>query len=175
VAKAKAELAASGLEQPLSMTLELILPNWDKQQTLAQFIQDQLKKHLGINVTLQAFDHKTFRAQLDLHLYPMYEASWSADYPDPDNILSVYLGTSGNNRSTWKNEKYDDLVLQSRAILNPKVREKNYLAAQKILLEDEAVMIPLYYEPNMAMVRSNLQGLELNPINYLLLKKVNVR
>lgn len=170
--RARRELAASGVVAS-GLKLELLLPNWDKQVTLAQLIQAQLKQNLGIDVSLQPFDHKTFRAQLDLHAFPLFEGSWSADYPDADNFLSVFLSESGNNRTTWKNAQFDKLVLESR-VGDPKKREKAYLQAQKLLLEEEAVIVPLYYEPIIALVNSRVQGLELNPVNYLLLRKVTL-
>ena len=125
-------------------------------------------------MSLQPFDHKTYRAQLDLHTYPLFEGSWSADYPDPDNFLSIFMSDAGNNRSNWKNAKYDNLINSARTLRDSKVREKIYHQAQKILLEDDAVILPLYYEPNMALVRPRVTGLELNPLNYLFLRKVNL-
>ncbi|MGK5082476.1 peptide ABC transporter substrate-binding protein [Bdellovibrionota bacterium FG-1] len=172
VIRAKAELRTSGLDLSKPLAIELLLPNWDKQLTLAQFMQNELKKNLGIKVTLQPFDNKTFRAQLDLRTFPLFEASWSADYPDPDNFLSVFLGSSGNNRTNWKSEKFDELVISARNHMDIKERAKLYLAAQKMLIEDEAIIVPLYYEPNMALVRARVKNLELNPLNYLLLRKV---
>ena len=172
--KAKAELRASGLDPTHPITLELVTPNLDKQLTVGQFIQAEVKKHLGVNLLLQPFDNKTFRAQLDLHAYPLFEGSWSADYPDPDNFLSIFLSTSGNNRSTWKSESFDEKVLEARNLSDPKAREKIYHALQKILIEEEAILIPLYYEPNKALVKGRVKGLVLNPLNYLLLKKVNL-
>jgi oligopeptide transport system substrate-binding protein len=174
VMRAKAELRAAGVDPGKPVSIDLVLPNWDKQLTLAQYIQNEIKKNLGLAVTLQPFDNKTFRSQLDLHAYPLFEGSWSADYPDPDNFLSVFIGSSGNNRTRWKNEKFDDMVLTARGMMDAKAREKIYLEAQKILIEDDAVIIPLYYEPNMALVRPRAKGLELNPLNYLLLRKVNL-
>ena len=170
---AKAELKRAGIDPARSTKIELLVPNWDKQVTLAQFIQGQLKKNLGLQVEIQAFDHKTFRAQLDVHAYPLFEASWSADFPDPDNFLSVFLSNSGNNRTGWKSADFDELVLTSRN-LGQKARERNYMEAQQLLVEKEAVILPLYYEPNMAMVRPRVRGLELNPLNYLLLRKVTL-
>jgi hypothetical protein len=35
-------------------------------------------------------------------------------------------------------------------------------------------VLPLYYEPNIALVKPRVGGLELNPLNYLLLRKVNL-
>jgi oligopeptide transport system substrate-binding protein len=173
-AAARKELAKSGLDASQAIDMDMILANWEKNLTLAQFIQAQLKKNLGITVNLQPFDHKTFRAQLDLKIYGSYLNSWSGDYPDPDNFMSVFLGGVGNNRTGWKNAKYDQCVVSARSEQNSKVREKKYTEAQKILLEEEAVAVPLFYEPNPVLIRNRVKGIEVNPLNYLLLKKVNL-
>jgi oligopeptide transport system substrate-binding protein len=174
--KARAELKLSGLTQDPTkkLKLELLCPNWDKVMTLAQFIQGELKKNLGIEVSLAPFDHKTFREQLDLKTYPLFTGTWAADFPDPDNFLSVFLSFSGNNRTSWKQEKFDDRVLEARNILEVKAREKAYLDTQKTLIEDEAVIVPLYYEPINALVRTKVKGLQVNPLNYLYLKHVRI-
>jgi oligopeptide transport system substrate-binding protein len=174
VARAKAELRSAGVDPSKPLTVELLVPNWEKALTLGQFVQNEIKKNLGIEVTLQSFDNKTYRSQLDLKAYPLNEQSWGADYPDPDNFLSVFLGTGGNNRTAWKNEKFDEDVLAARGMMDPAAREKIYLDAQKLLIDEEAVIVPLYYEPNMALVRKRVKNLELNPLNYLLLHGVNL-
>ena len=176
VKKAKSELALAGVSNTgESLTIELVIANWDKSILLAQFIQSELKKNLGINVIIQPFDHKTFRAQLDLKIYHMYITSWGADYPDPDNILSVFLSDSGNNRSSFKEEKkYDKPILEARLLQSGSEREKKYLQAQKVLLEDSAAVVPLYYEPNFALIKSRVKGLQINPLNNLYLRDVSV-
>lgn len=173
--RAKAELRRSGWDPGRPVKIELLTPNWDKQLLMAQVIQELLKKNLGVSVTLQPFDHRTFRANLDLHSYPLFEASWGADFPDPDNFLSIFLSNSGNNRTLWKNSHYDELVLQARVLSDSREREKRYLEAQKILIEDEAVIIPLYYEPNLALIKPRVSGAKLNPLNYLILRDVRVQ
>jgi oligopeptide transport system substrate-binding protein len=171
--KAKEELALAG---PIdsSQPIQIVIPNWDKTEILSQFIQEQVKKTLGLNLSIQQFDHKTFRAQVDLRVFPLFMLSWSADFPDPDDFMSVFITGAGNNRLNWSNKRYDQLVLTARGLQDLKSRERMYSEAQRILLEEDAAIIPLYYEPNMALVRPRLQGLELNPLNYLLLKKVNI-
>ena len=173
-AKARAELKGSGLDLSHPITLEMILPNWDKELTLAEFVKEQLKKNLGVNVVLQPFDNKTFRAQQELKTYPLFTSRWIADYPDPDNFMSVFLGDSGNNRTGWKNAKYDELVLKARESQDSKERERIYTDAQKLLLEDEAVIAPFYYEPVMALVKPRVRDLEINPVEQLLLRKVTL-
>lgn len=174
VARAKAELKAAGVDPSKPITVELLLPNWEKVLTLGQFLQNEIKKNLGIEVTLQPFDNKTFRSQLGLHAYPLFDLGWGADYPDPDNFLSVFLGSSGNNSTGWKSGKYDEDVLTARGMMDQKARERIYLEAQKLLIEEDAVIVPLYYEPNMALVRRTVKNLEVNPLNYLLLRKVSI-
>jgi oligopeptide transport system substrate-binding protein len=171
-ARARAELATSGVD--VTRPVELLLPNWDKNLLLSQFIQAELKKNLGITVALQPFDNKTYRAQIDLRTFPLFEISWSADYPDPDNYMSVFLGDSGNNRTSWKSKKYDDLILRARAMREQRPREKAYIEAQRLLLDEHAVIVPLYYEPNVALIRPRVQGIEINPLNYLFLRKVSL-
>jgi len=171
---ARIELRNAGFGASRPLELELVVPNNDKTLTIAQFIQEQLKKNIGARVTLQSFDHKTFRSQLDLHSYPLFVLSWSADYPDPDNFLSLFLGGAGNNRTTWKDDSYDQLVVGARGGTTLREREGKYLRAQKILLQDQAAVLPLYYEPNLALVRPRVKGLDINPLNYLVLKEVNL-
>lgn len=172
VQAAKRELAESGVKLPLK--LQLLLPNTEKAMVLAQYIQAQLKENLGIDLELQAFDHKTFRAQLGLHKFPLFINAWSADYPDPDTFASVFLGGAGNNWTEWKNPQYDQLVESARSEPKLKAREKNYFASERILLQQDAVIVPLYYEPNTVLIQERIKGLELDPLNYFYLKKVNL-
>jgi oligopeptide transport system substrate-binding protein len=170
---ARRELRAAGVRPPLR--LELLTPSRDRNLVLSQFLQSELKKNLGIELEIQAFDNKTFRSQVALKRSPLYLLSWSGDYPDPDNFVSVFTGDSGNNRTGWADAAYDGAVTRGRSLAEPREREKVYFAAQKLLLEGQAVIVPLFYEPNMALVRSRVEGLELNPLNYLLLRQVRLR
>ncbi len=174
-AGAKALLTSSGFDttqKPLAM--ELVTPSWDKQMIIAQFIQSELKKNLGIEVSVQSYDNKTFRAQVDLKTHPMMLLAWGADYPDPDNILSVFQGSSGNNRTAWKSEKFDQETVRARNLMDAAQRLPIYRDLQKLLIEQESVIVPLYYEAIVALIHRRVQGLELNPLNDLFIRTVNI-
>lgn len=172
VARAKRELAASGAGK--SITVSMTIPNFERASTISQYLQSEWKKNLGVDVTIQPFDHKTFRAQLNLHKFASYVLSWSADYPDPDNFMAIFEGDAGNNRTTWKNPRYDELVGKARVSQNPVERKRLYSEAQKLLLETDAVIVPLYYESNLALVSPRVKGFALSPINYFYIRKVNL-
>lgn len=172
--KARAELAASGLTISKTMTLNYLLPNWDKSVALGEWLKAELKRNLNIDVVLKSMDNKTYRAQLGMKNYPLFDYTWTADYPDSDNFLSVFLSDSGNSQTAWKNSKFDEAVRLARRTQNRAERESLYLATQKILLEEEAVLVPLYYEPSIALVRPRIRNVEIDPMGYLFLRKVSV-
>ncbi len=171
---AKKELKLSGFNPQQGSKIDLVCPNWEKALTIAQFLQAELKKNLGVEVNIQTFDHKTFRAQIALYSYPMFILSWSADYPDPDNFMSVFLSMSGNNRLMWKNSEYDAKVLLARFNQNSKARERLYDETQKILVETDTAILPLYNEPILALIQPRVKDLEINSLNYLRIKKINL-
>lgn len=171
---AREALAKAGIVPSKLGPIELITNNWDKPLRIAELIQGELKTNLGLEVKLKQYDHKSFRAQLNQFSFPLFQSSWAADYPDPDNFLSVFLSDSGNNRTRFGEEAFDKEIIAARSVLDPKVRIKTYVKLQKVLIQEKAVIVPLYYEPNMGLVRAHVSGLELNPLNYLFLKKVRI-
>ena len=174
-AQAKRELQASGMDVSHGYKLDYLLPNWDKPAEIANQIQSDLSRNLGFQVELKPVDNKSYRAQLDLRSYRLFDATWTADYPDPDNFLSVFSGNSGNNTTNWKNAKYEDGIFSARQIPDPEKRKNLYLNLQQILLEDEAVIIPLYYEPNKALVKPRVKNFYINPVNIMYLKNIELK
>ncbi|MBI2711761.1 MAG: peptide ABC transporter substrate-binding protein [Bdellovibrio sp.] len=174
--KARSERELAGLVgQGMPINLDFIYPNWDKDRIIAEFIRDELKRNLNIDVQLRGFDNQTFRNQLDLKINPVYSITWTADFPDPHNFLSVFQSTSGNGRTSWVSESYDQAVAAAQISRDPATRAKTYFDLQKQLIEDEVVIIPLYYEPNLALVNPRVNGFQLSAMDYLYLRNVNVR
>ena len=169
---AKKELQASGVLN--RAPLKLLSRNNDKAKLVSEIIQSELKKNLGLDVVIEPFDHKAYRAQMDLFTYPLFEATWAADYPDPDNFLSMFKVRSGNNRPKFHSPKYDEQVEVAKGLSSDPQREKIYFELQKQLLEEQAALVPLYYDTNVALVAGRVKGVELNPLNYLELRRVKI-
>ncbi len=170
---AKALLKEAGISGA-SFKLTLLSQNGDKTVTVAQFLQEELRRNLGMQVELLPLDNRAFQAATALKTTPLFLRGWSADYPDPDNFLSVFLSDSGNNRTAWKNSKFDAVVRKGRTMSPGAKRLAEYQEAQRILQEQETAIIPLYYEPNLTLVQKRVQGLELTPLNYLFLRGVSL-
>jgi ABC-type oligopeptide transport system substrate-binding subunit/DNA-binding SARP family transcriptional activator len=83
---------------------------------------------------------------------------WGADYPDPDVFLRVALQSAQyswqtlHNRNWWQNDTYDRLIERARRIPDQAERMKLYARAERILL-DEAAIMPLSYERGHILVK----------------------
>lgn len=168
---ARAAASEAGL---VGKSVVMLLPNLEKSLMIAQWIQGELKKNIGLQVELRPLDNKAFRARVDLKQDPLFLLSWSADYPDPDNFLSLFLAEAGNNRTRFKNSDFDRLILQARSETSSQRRKALYQKAEHLLLEQEVAVVPLYHEPNLALVSNRVEGLAINPLNYLDLRMVRL-
>src|SRR5690606_27772959 len=82
--RARAELKKASFKRDSPLKVDVLLMNAEKSRLVGQVIQNQLKENLGIEVVLQPYDNKTYRAKIATYSYPLFLSSWSADFPDPD-------------------------------------------------------------------------------------------
>jgi oligopeptide transport system substrate-binding protein len=112
---------------------------------LAKFMSERLRlrwwENLGIKIVLETVERGVFFDRLSETQPAMFLSGWWADYPDPDDFLRV----SHHIRFTrWRNEVYTGLVERARRITDQEERLKLYRQADRILVEEAAIM-PLYY------------------------------
>ena len=172
--KAKEYLKKSGLD-PKTLKLELVGRNSERPQIMAQYLQSELKKNLGVDLQIQLFDHKVFRSQLTTANFPMMLMVWAADYPDGDTFMGLFETGTGNNMTRYSNTKVDENIKKAREDWNSVKRDLLYKEAQRILQVQEAAVLPLYYEENEALVASGVKGFSINPIGYFFLKDISVQ
>jgi oligopeptide transport system substrate-binding protein len=164
VAQARAQLAASGYSASQLSALKFSYDQAsDFGKATANFVHDQLKANLGINITLQALDAGT----LSLHLGsgdfqiagPM---GWTADYPDPADWFGVFLTTSSDNLAFYQNQQYDNFVRAARNDVVPARREQEYLQAQQMLVADTPVAF-LAQSVSWHLVQPYVRGITSSP------------
>jgi oligopeptide transport system substrate-binding protein len=166
VAQARASLAASGLSAAQLATLKFSYDqSSDFGKATANFIHDQLKANLGIDITLQGLDTNTLASNLgsgDFQLAgPM---GWSADYPDPADWYDVFLTTSSNNVALYQNQQYDNFVRVARTDIQPDRRDQEYQQAQQMLVGDAPVAF-LAQSVSWHLVRPYVRGVTTSPVD----------
>ncbi|HEY4485373.1 MAG TPA: peptide ABC transporter substrate-binding protein [Nitrospiria bacterium] len=140
---------------------------------VAEFLQAQWKQHLGIAIGLDNQEWKVYLKRLQNDTPPLFRLGWGADYPDPDTFMNLFTSTSGMNRTHWGNSDYDRLVSEAALERDPASRREKYDEAQRILLETDSVIIPLFVSTQSWAVRPGVEGLQFNALEMIYLKKVH--
>ena len=134
-------------------------------------IQQMWQRELGLKVELRQMEKKVFlKAQSSLQ-YDVSRSSWIGDYNDPSTFLDLFLSNNGNNRTGWKNTRYDELMRQANLQTDIARRAELLQQAESLLVRDEVPFIPLffyngfnYYNPERVQgIYPNI--LDLHPIN----------
>ena len=144
--------------------------------TMAKLIQADLKK-IGISVIIESsLDMGSFLEQLSKGEHQSVLLGWSADHPDPDNfftpLLSCSSAESGNNRTFWCNEDYDDLIQQALQTTNVTQRKEFYARALD-LISQEVPLIPIAHSKRFQARNNSVKGELLSPFGGIDFSKVS--
>lgn len=89
--------------------------------------------------------------------YNGYLAGWAVDYADAFNILNdLFSPDSPYNHTQWDNAAYRSLLSQAISEPVPAQRISYLQQAEKILVQDDAAVLPLYYLDGAMVVRPGI-------------------
>ena len=169
VEAAKAALAASSYGGPdalNAMNLKLTFGDSPRNRQRSEWIVANYKATLGVDIALDPVDPTTFTAlQKDPNTFPlMSRGGWCADYPDPQNWLSVYWrsDTTFASRPGYANAEFDALVNEADVTVDPVKRAELYAQAQQILLNDIPAAFG-YNSLNHYLVKPWVKGFQTTP------------
>ncbi len=131
---------------------------------LAQWIQAQWKKNLGLNVTLNGADPKVYWTQLSKKPADLFVNSKGASYPDPDTFFRLFTSTSPQNLGRWQDPEYDAWAGAGSMSTSDRERRKQYGLAAKRALQDRPALIPLYFRATQMLVKPYVTGLVISPL-----------
>jgi len=139
---AKALLQKAGVSAAQLNSLKLLTRNTTGNKTLNQFIVDQWNTNLGLNMQTDIIDSKTVTRNIRKGDFDIYGPDGcGADYPDQQDWADIFTSTSchGLNFGCPTLAGYDDLVQKADTETDQAQRNKDYAAAQKILIDQAAV------------------------------------
>jgi len=144
---------------------------------IAVELQQMWRAALGIEVELRQIERKIFYSSQSRLEYDISASSWIGDYNDANTFLDLFTSSSGNNRTGWKNPRYDELIREANLETDMKKRAGIFRQAELILVAEESPIVPLYfyagfnyYHPQkIGGVWSNL--LDEHPLQYIYKRK----
>ena len=165
---AKAELQSYLDEKGLTadqLDITLMFNTSSGHQAIAEAIQQMWSSTLGINVQVV---NQEFAVYLDtiksLDTPQVWRLGWCLDYPDANNFDREVFAANGSSNPTdasgapaggvmWKNDEYERLVNEAAVELDPAKRVDLYAQAEDILVNTDAVIIPIYWYTNLDMTK----------------------
>jgi oligopeptide transport system substrate-binding protein len=167
VAKAKEYLQKAmkelNISDPSKMTFEYLTDDTQRAKLTAEFIQDQLKKNLGINMTIKQVPFKQRLELMTKMDYDVVFAGWGPDYNDPMTYLDLWVTGGGHNDTGWSNKKYDELIQFAKTTTDFKKRADAMFEAEKLLLE-KGPIVPIYFRKRAWVCNDRIKGLVTDPI-----------
>ncbi len=154
--------------------VELLFNTSESNKNIAEVIQQMLKRNLNIKIKLLNQEWKVFLNTTKKLDYQLSRASWIGDYIDPNTFLDMFVANGGNNRTGWSSNEYDELIRSAGMENNKEKRFELLHQAEKILVEEELPIIPIYFYVCHNMYRDNVSGIHPNILNIHPLKYVKV-
>ncbi|HFK1471885.1 MULTISPECIES: peptide ABC transporter substrate-binding protein [Bacillus cereus group] len=154
--EAKKEL---GVEQ---VNFEFLTFEQDNAKRMAEYIKGDLEKNLqGLTIQIK---QQPFKQKLQLEQtgdYDITMANWGPDYKDPISYLELFTTGNPNNKMSYSNPRYDELIKKAKTdlVLEPEKRWGALLEAEQVLLEDAAVA-PLYHIGSAYVQKDYVKGIE---------------
>lgn len=155
------------------VTLELN-SDGDRNTNVALEVLRQLKENLNISIEMKVVPFSQLVEKIITGKSEFYRIGWLADFPSPENFLSLFYGKtvpaspnekSFPNFSRYTNDEYD--IWYEKALSSRSAEEATpyFYEAEKILIKDAPVVI-LWYDMGFRLLQNYVRNFPNNAIQY---------
>ncbi len=149
---------------PIDITLTF--SDTPRNRTRNEWIAGKWKTDLGLDVALNPVESTTYTALTkEVETAPqLYILGWCADYPDPQNWLSVYWMSTSSfaSRIAYVNPELDAKMTEADTTLDADKRMALYAEAQEMLV-GSAPGIFIWNNVNSYLVKPYVKGIKTTP------------
>jgi oligopeptide transport system substrate-binding protein len=125
--------------------LQYLFNSAKQHEEIAIEMQEMLRKELGIRMELRQVEWKVYLAAQSTLDYDICRSSWIGDYNDPNTFLDMWMSNNGNNRTGWKDPRYDALMRDGNNQTDPVRRFELLRQAESLLLREGVPMFSLFF------------------------------
>jgi peptide/nickel transport system substrate-binding protein len=172
----------SGLDRPLRLVFKAG-DSFVPEVAIAERIASHLAM-VGITVTLDA--RSDFSSEVARRTpegprgYDMYMRRLGADYAHPNTFFTLFE-RDGNHQTGWETQsggepmaRFEHLLEEADAEADAARARTLYAQAEALLLDEQAVIVPLYHPDRYYRSRPRLRGLDVDPFNFLALRTLRL-
>lgn len=148
-----------------SLTFSYVSSN-EVHRRIAQTLQQQWKKTLGIDIVLAGTESKMHYEKIQKKDYQLGLGSWFADIHHPLSFLEVFASKeNGTNHTGWENKQYQDLLQDSLSLEG--AAQENALKEAERLLIDQAPILPLFFTTYCYLKNPRLEQVYFSDLGWL--------
>ena len=153
--KAQELLKAAGFDKSHPLNFTLLYNTNENHKKIAIAISAMWKKTLGVNVTLDNQEWKTFLNTRQLGNYQVARDGWFGDYNEASTFLSLLDSTSSQNNAQYKNPAYDKLMDEAAKANNP---APYYQKAEDLAIDQDMAVAPIYQYVTKRLIKPYVGG-----------------
>ncbi len=164
-AEARRLYAAAGYSERRPLEVELWYPTADADtRRVLEAMAAMWRLNLGAQVRLANEEWRVHQQNRRIRKHRLFFYPWIGDYPDPLTFLALPMPGSGQNYMGYDNPAYAAAVEAGRQSPDVARRHAHYREAERVL-NDDAVIVPVYFYQSRHLVRAHVQGWQGNAMD----------
>jgi ABC-type oligopeptide transport system substrate-binding subunit len=135
---------------------------FEQHKHIAEWIQAEWRKRLGLTVELEAQEFQTFLADTNRGLYDVARMGNVGSLPDPETeFLDFFKCKASDNRSKYCDPEFDRLMDEAAQTSDRKRRLELVREAERVMIE-AAPILPLYVYTQHVLIKPYVKGMATN-------------
>ncbi len=163
---AKALLAEAGFANGDGLAPIVLAFNASETHSrIAQAVQQMWQQTLGATVELQPVEGRAYSESAAEGAFNVWRMGWGMDYPDANNIHAEIFTSNVGSPALVRNAEYDRLVAEAAVESDPAKRLEMYTQAERILVQEEAGTMPIYWYAENILVKPDVDRVRAPTLN----------
>ena len=157
VNQARDYLRQAGYDKKRLPAITLGVNSNDTHERVAETIVQMWKNNLNVEVRVSKLDWKSYVQNLRDDPPQIFRLGYCAYYPDAANFGGVFQSKSPDNFTRWISLPFDQNVDNAARELDTAKRRALYRAVEKMLVDDNTIIVPLWWSTRATLTRPNIQ------------------
>jgi oligopeptide transport system substrate-binding protein len=160
-AKAKALLEDAGYSKSNPLKFSLLYNTSENHKKIAVAVASMWKKNLGVEVTLENQEWKTYLESKKQGDFEASRAGWCGDYNEASTFTSLMEGSNTSGGIHYQSAAYDKLTKDAVKATSDEERKAIYYAQEALLTKDMPIA-PIYQYVKARLVNPHVGGYAAN-------------